>query len=232
MAMKRRSSTKKSPYKKRRTRSDVIARVPRRWNIGDTQAPMRTSLRYSDAYVLQSTGALPLTTYSLQPNNLFDVDVTAAGHQPLYFDQLSAIYNNYRVRSAKARVVFSYGQFPDTAGQQLGPWKVGIVPQRVNTTLPGTGTDWLTASETRGASIDTLTTQEKVVLYQTYTWKQSGVNAIEEITYPTGGGTAPNPFYWLIYVFNQGNVATTNVLVNIDIVFDVEFLNVKTIATS
>lgn len=212
--------------------TDTRLSVPRRWNVGDTQAPMRTTLRYTDGIVIQSTGALPLGWYTLQPNNLFDFDVSGTGHQPLYFDQLSAIYQNYRVRSAKAKVTFAYGQFPDTAAQQLGPWKVGITPQRVNTSPPGTATDWLTLNETRGSSTGVLTTQEMCTLYQTYTWKQSGVNSIEEITYSTGGGAAPNPFYWLLHVFNEGNVATTNVLVNIDVVFDVEFLNVKTISTS
>jgi hypothetical protein len=39
-------------------------------------------------------------------NSIFDVDLTGGGHQPLYHDTYAAIYNNYTVVKARARIKF------------------------------------------------------------------------------------------------------------------------------
>lgn len=57
-----------------------------------------TKMKYSGAYTLQV-----LNNYSqiMNLNSLFDPDRTGIGHQPYGFDQLSGIYNRYRVISCR-----------------------------------------------------------------------------------------------------------------------------------
>lgn len=52
--------------------------------------------RYADAVILTSTtGAV--VSYQWSCNGMYDPNITGTGHQPLYFDQLGAIYDHYTV---------------------------------------------------------------------------------------------------------------------------------------
>lgn len=57
-----------------------------------------TRLRYGTVKILTTT-ALAGNVWRM--NSIFDPDVTAAGHQPLYHDQFGAIYNHYTVIGSK-----------------------------------------------------------------------------------------------------------------------------------
>lgn len=66
---------------------------------------LRIRHRYVDNITLVSTtGAL--ASQSFRCNGMFDPDYTSTGHQPLYFDQLSAIYNHFTVLNSKITVKF------------------------------------------------------------------------------------------------------------------------------
>ena len=54
-----------------------------------------TKMKYSENVITGSTGV-----YRFALNNLFDPNLTGVGHQPHGFDQLSTIYNRYRVIGA------------------------------------------------------------------------------------------------------------------------------------
>lgn len=57
---------------------------------------LRMSHRYCDVYPLTSTaGSQPQGSFSC--NGMYDPDISGTGHQPMYFDQLAAIYNHYTV---------------------------------------------------------------------------------------------------------------------------------------
>lgn len=61
------------------------------------------TLKYTGTHTLTSTaGSVAVQRYSC--NGLFDPDITNAGHQPLYFDNLMAIYNHYTVIGSKITV--------------------------------------------------------------------------------------------------------------------------------
>lgn len=56
--------------------------------------------RYVDTIVLSATTGAP-SAYFWSANGMYDPDITGTGHQPLYFDQYSALYNHYTVIGAK-----------------------------------------------------------------------------------------------------------------------------------
>lgn len=64
---------------------------------------LRTYMKYADLFTAQSGIN---QDYRFRPNSLFDPDITFAGHQPLGFDQLSALYGKYRVYSCSYKITF------------------------------------------------------------------------------------------------------------------------------
>nr|QTE03541.1 MAG: putative capsid protein [Phoenicopterus roseus CRESS-DNA-virus sp.] len=86
--MKRRRSRSSRPYSK-------IMRQP----VPDK---MFTKLKYTEAISFGSLTGLTLSHYTFR-NSIFDPDVTAVGHQPLWRDQLFLLYTRYRVHGIKYR---------------------------------------------------------------------------------------------------------------------------------
>lgn len=62
---------------------------------------LRNTMRYSDTISIGLTAGVGQTTFSC--NGLYDPWISA-GHQPLYFDQLIALYNHYTVLWSKITV--------------------------------------------------------------------------------------------------------------------------------
>lgn len=80
-----------------------------------------TILRYIDLYGITSTaGGIAQQVFSL--NGIFDPDITAVGHQPMYFDRYAAIYNNYRVLGSRITAEIS----PTNVTATSGPFLMGI----------------------------------------------------------------------------------------------------------
>jgi len=75
-------------------------------NVYGFPKSLRTRLRYNESVNLTSTvGALAKYIFSM--NGCYDPNTTGTGHQPLYFDQFSAVYNHYTVISSKATLIFT-----------------------------------------------------------------------------------------------------------------------------
>jgi len=70
---------------------------------------LRCTLRYSDAGS-QFTAAVTPAAQVFRANSLFDPDLTGAGSQPEYFDQLSAVYLQYCVQGVRFKCeIFNTG---------------------------------------------------------------------------------------------------------------------------
>jgi hypothetical protein len=63
---------------------------------------------YSDVLALTGTAQ----QYTFRGNSLFDPDLTATGHQPMYYDQYIAVYEKYRVFSASMTLDIVTSQNP------------------------------------------------------------------------------------------------------------------------
>lgn len=91
--------------KKPRSEKTRAFSVPR-W-VGKSTVGFPKELRMKHRYVTTGSfsslnGAVHTNNYSC--NGMFDPDITGVGHQPMYFDQLAAIYNHYTVVVSKITV--------------------------------------------------------------------------------------------------------------------------------
>ena len=89
-----------------RKRKNYLGGIPTRINVGKQAFPkqLQNTLRFAET--IQLTLTTGLATYLYSCNGLFDPNVTGAGHQPLYFDQLAAIYDHYTVLRSRIKVTF------------------------------------------------------------------------------------------------------------------------------
>lgn len=96
--------------RKRRPRRRKVSK-PRMLSLGPTYPNgLIAKHKYSEATVLQgsyTTSDVPSTQmYSFRCANMFDPDRAAGGHQPLFYDEMAIIYNQYRVLGAKCKIRF------------------------------------------------------------------------------------------------------------------------------
>jgi len=70
-----------------------------------TKAGFPPTLMFVHKYYegIQMSGTTTLQNQRFSVNGLYDPNVTGAGHQPMFFDQLGAIYNHYRVLFSKIK---------------------------------------------------------------------------------------------------------------------------------
>lgn len=92
----------KKAYKKKALTKSVIPR--NMVNVGKGfPKKMTMTHKYNEFIYLQSvSGALNWNTWSA--NGMYDPNNTGVGHQPMYFDQMGALYNHYTVIGSKMTV--------------------------------------------------------------------------------------------------------------------------------
>jgi len=75
--------------------------------LGRTPFPKRlaNTVRYAEAISVTLSGGIGQYLFSC--NGLYDPNTTGAGGQPLYFDQLTAIYDHYTVTASRCRFIFN-----------------------------------------------------------------------------------------------------------------------------
>nr|UOF80607.1 capsid protein [Cressdnaviricota sp.] len=101
------SYKKKTYYKKRRYGSSKISSVTVRGNPGFPDE-FNTKLVYIGSATL--AGGVPTpNAHVMNANGLYDPDDTSTGHQPKYYDQLTAMYGKYLVYGVKYEVQFNNG---------------------------------------------------------------------------------------------------------------------------
>jgi hypothetical protein len=87
---------------------------------------MRVTLCYSSSYISVIANSAAAGRQQFSMNSMFKPDFTNSGAQPEYFDQLSALYNRYRVYGSAIKVTL----LPfNTSGSQINvPTNVVLVP--------------------------------------------------------------------------------------------------------
>jgi len=90
---------RRRPSRKVTKRSSTVP-VPTMVSIGRQPFPkvLRNTVRYCDSFSIASVKPNVAPNYfAFVCNGLYDPNNTTAGHQPMYFDQLMAIYDHYCV---------------------------------------------------------------------------------------------------------------------------------------
>lgn len=180
---------------------------------------LRTTLKYhQDIGISSASGAVAGNTF--RANSLYDPDETGTGHQPMYFDQLAAVYGRYQVVASTIRVCFT--PVTETAG--TSDWLFGIVGQSTN----GLSSNPNTLCEAGHSCYKVVNGRvggpNQCTLYLKYTpeaclgvtHKDTDVGALVS--------TNPDQSYKLIpWGADMSASGTTNAVASVDITFDVVF---------
>lgn len=102
----KRSKTSTAKLNSARTVSNRNRPAPvyRSVNLG-TGFPSTTKIthKYADLSSLTSTTGSTVT-YVFSCNGMYDPNITGTGHQPMYFDQMSALYDHYTVIGSRLKI--------------------------------------------------------------------------------------------------------------------------------
>jgi len=95
-------------YKRQRTaaKKKQYTRIPTQIKVGKQTFPKQlfNTLRYTEEITANFSGGL--WKYLWVANGMYDPNSTGTGHQPLYFDQLTAIYDHYTVLRSRIKAYF------------------------------------------------------------------------------------------------------------------------------
>lgn len=93
----------------RSTKRNKVSRVPRTIvSVGKAAFPAKlyNTLTYADRYTMTLTAGV-YNSILFRANGMYDPYHTGTGHQPMYFDQLTAIYDHWRVLRSRITVTIT-----------------------------------------------------------------------------------------------------------------------------
>jgi len=219
-------AVKNRPVKKKYQRSlqtkfktQGYSSVPR-WGF-----PTRLAMRhkYAELTVLTSTTG-SLATYVVSANSMYDPNVTAAGHQPMYFDELAAIYDHYTVVSSYCKITITTGSSSNAAAQ---------IVLALDDDATGTGNINYAAEGNRSV-VKTIANaaNQPVILTSAWSAKSFGPNPLDNDNLQGSSAASPTEVSnWILYL-NSLNGATTAVNLGIEIWYNAVWDELKTNAGS
>lgn len=230
------------PYKARRLRypmvktkssmSPVMPLAIGRSPVYGFPSELVVRLKYCDVYTMTSTAG-SLVKQVWRPNSVVDPDFTGAGHQPMYFDQLAALYSNYTVLGSKIEVLFSPIPDPIATAQPSGPFEIGLVSDPNGTTSSTAST----LAETTGckSTLLTIATGGNNVRRLVHTYspeKDLGISADDDTAGASIAGSPSATWYWTAYMRDIGLSASSVVEIKVAIDYLVKFKRRDDIAGS
>lgn len=207
--------TGRESFSKRKVASIGVSRSP-------SGAPDRQmcKLRYSQAITLAgSTGAAGVQV--MRGNSLFDPDKTGTGTQPLYFDQWSAMYNNYVCYASQIKVTIV-----PTAGLSVGIQ--GCLAPRYSDNAFGS-TDYDRAAQCPGAVTGEISQSPSIMVLKgfmttarVYGVPNSAIN-IEDNYAALTSATPTNVWGWNILVCSADRASSITTNIWVEMTYYVEF---------
>lgn len=152
--------------------------------------------------------------YNFSGNSCFDPDTSGIGHQPLYFDQFSQMYNRYRVH--KSQIVVELLNSTIASHITITPTTDGTWPATLRTALESN----YTASMPISSSVFRMVKDRSIS-----TKKIFGMQSItQDDLYQSVCTTSPSrQWYWRIMGESFDGVTNVSIRVNVRIVYEVEF---------
>lgn len=189
-----------------------VSRIPRPLPFGKTPLPMSLSntLRYTESVSITLDGG-GSGYYVFSCNGLYDPNITGTGHQPLYFDQWTALYRHYTVMKSNIKVT-------PYKNDEASPGTPAIMTVFIDddASLPATGAvrEQLSATNMVFNIFDDIGKGVKKYWNAQRTY---GGNVIDNRE--LSGSASANPSeqsYFVIYMSKGGAVATIDLLVDIE----------------
>ncbi len=175
-----------------------------------------THLKYVERKLVLCSASVS-GVYVYGGNDCFHPDKTGTGHQPMGFDQLTALYTRFRVHSSKIRLWYVNG----TTGFQYG-----CIPSN-STTMPVTFQDMEESPYSKWKVAYTNVGYDVVVENDISTKEIVGIKSVDEDDQFAGSSTAVpgRQWYWVIHSQVYDNATSATLLVNAEIEYDVEFFD-------
>jgi len=161
---------------------------------------MVTKIRYVENLGINVTGG-SIGKYVFRMNDPSDPDYTSSGHQPLYYDQWSAMYSKFVVEKSYIKV--DYSQMAESTD---GPTLVGLLCESGGTTAADVNT---LMEGNQGVSTQLTPTngsKSHARLYQTYEpFRDTGLTSKDDTLAGPGPATQ---YFATVWVYDtQGNAA-------------------------
>jgi len=178
-----------------------------------------TKLRYSEVTSINSTTG-SLAKYAFSANSVFDPNFTGTGHQPLYYDNYAAIYDQYCVIGSKIHVTF----IPRSTTLNC---IVGITGDDEGTTA--TTFDTLCESNNTISGVCGPLGSEQTIFTMVFEPQEMfGVDAKSDGGSQTAVGSSPSEgWYWSIFSIPQDGTSTVAMDIKVYIEYTVKFAELK-----
>lgn len=182
--------------------SSVRVRIPYSIRGIKNAFPMqlRNTLKYAETISISVSAGISSHTWSC--NSLYDPNSGGGGHQPYYFDQLTAIYNHYTVLKSRFRVVL----YSDSS-------KYYTVSVHVNDDANATISNGYAAIERPGSVTKVFNPQvsEPPIIYQSWdAVKSFGANPLANDNLQGSASTNPSEQqHYHVQIYDESGAATT-----------------------
>lgn len=211
-------------------RSKVTKRaVPR--SVTTKREPFAKQITRTLIYAEQVTRSLSTglyNEYKISCNSLFDPNTTGVGHQPMYYDQLMAIYDHYCVTEAKITVV----PVPESATTKT----LTVCLFQDDDTNTNT-TDMSTAMERPGATFSSCQAQVYGPTPSSLSarWSAKQVfagNPLSREDLSGNAGASPTEESYFIIAAADASSTTSTMLYNIRVEYTATFYELKSVVAS
>lgn len=186
-----------------------------------------TLVYYERASLTSTTGAFG--TFAYNANSLYDPTTAVGGHQPMYYDQLTALYNKYIVN--KSSFTYSFAPYSTTGGSTA----TAFCRVDDNASLGG-GSVMYTQLETRGTKHVFCPIYEDNQVYTrklTATYDRKRYFKNFENSNLVGENSDPSKLiYFLVGVQSDDLTTTTTFMGWVKITYNCTFYSLKDISSS
>ncbi len=184
--------------------------------------------RYQEQFRAASSLGVP-ATYSFRLNSLFDPNYTTTGHQPLYFDQMAALYSFYKVLRVRWRI---------TVMADTSPCYLTCIINQSNNGSPGFNSgDLFTSAEQVGADIQSVSSLLPLSLEGTvnvHRYLNCGSKEyVGDISYDVATNANPSPTVWLTLMWvAMDGAGNSNLNATVQFDFDSVYKQLQVVSQS
>lgn len=193
-----------------------------------TGVPERYFTNIAYATTIIPTAAISEYYYTLTGNGLYDPDITGVGRQPQYFDELMALYTNYRVWDSKIEVTFVNRSTTE-------PFSVVVIPTVTSGAILALNDEEFQQQPYAVSDIVSIAGGQDILRMRN-SMSTSKIWGIPNIIYGSFNGTSSaNPsdlWYWVVNVNNMddsGSIASGSCILEMVVTYRAEFFNHTTI---